>query len=380
MDKAPHVDLTLVMTRSFLSQQDDKAIQPIANQTHTVHGLSTPIHALASKVIGPDKFKFYFREMYHIWRSYKHVKSTKPDLIYTDRSNILIAAIFARFTNIPVVLRLLGIPPSLQSILSGRKPFERLMKWAFRSPFAYVICSQDGSSSEKWMQQALATNIPRVTLLNGVAKPHTLSITHHKEKTLPSRTRPITLTFLGRLETIKKADFFIDAILQLDKKFQNHIAINVIGDGSLKADLEKRIKKSNAQSYTHFTGAIPHEQVHDILSKTDIYISLNQQGHLSNANLEAICHGCCFVIQKTDPKFANDNTFFQLIPEDAVITIEHMAKPSDLSDALNQLIGDQEKLQNLQNRMNTLSQSKLKTWDDRISQELKLLKNIALQI
>ena len=94
----------------------------------------------------------------------------KPDLIYVDHANFLSAAIFSRLLHTPVVYRLMGVYPAMRAALSSRRLSQRVLRWAYRSPFALVICTQDGSGVEPWLDQALHHGIRRAVLLNGVSR------------------------------------------------------------------------------------------------------------------------------------------------------------------------------------------------------------------
>ena len=77
--------------------------------------------------------------------------------------------------------------------------------------------------------------------------------------------------------------------------------INIIGFGSLREKLISKVRKKNLNKKFRFIERLPHKNVFPILKNTDIYISLNRAGNISNANLEAIAACCCIII----PKFKN---------------------------------------------------------------------------
>ena len=92
----------------------------------------------------------------------------RPDLVYLDRANIWSASVLSRFSSIPVVLRVMGITPGMHGTIGNQRLDYRILRWAYRAPFAAVICTQDGSGGEVWLNRILRRSTPRFLLLNGV--------------------------------------------------------------------------------------------------------------------------------------------------------------------------------------------------------------------
>ena len=91
------------------------------------------------------------------------------DLCYFNNGNLLIAALFARLRIARVVLRVMGAYPVMKRIARRARTLgERIERMAYRSPFSHVICSQDGSGGEWFMDNILRPEIPRTMMLNGV--------------------------------------------------------------------------------------------------------------------------------------------------------------------------------------------------------------------
>ena len=59
------------------------------------------------------------------------------------------------------------------------------------------------------------------------------------------------------------------------------------------------LTKKNFYKHFRFLERLPNKHVLPILKKTDIYVSLNRAGNMSNANLEAISACCCMIIPKS---------------------------------------------------------------------------------
>ena len=114
----------------------------------------------------------------------------------------------------------------------------------------------------------------------------------------------------------------------LEKSKDSNIVINIIGFGSLRDKLVSLTKKF----YKHFRflERLPNKHVLPILKKTDIYVSLNRAGNMSNANLEVISACCCMIIPKSQ-KNGIDLYTDNILSEDAVFRINR-------SDDVNGLI------------------------------------------
>lgn len=79
----------------------------------------------------------------------------------------------------------------------------------------------------------------------------------------------LTLGFVGRLEPVKGVQYLLDALKILKKKYNLIPKTILMGDGSLRHDLEQYVKNNNL-SNVHFVGAITN--VADALRHIDILI------------------------------------------------------------------------------------------------------------
>ena len=117
-----------------------------------------------------------WRETIHFIHIFKHFLLYRPDILYFDHGNIWAAGIFARSTRLPVILRAMGVYPSMREAVTTQTPslFQRVLRWNYRAPYAMVICTQDGSGVEKWAAQALSKTVPVSILLNGIPRPQSI--------------------------------------------------------------------------------------------------------------------------------------------------------------------------------------------------------------
>lgn len=81
------------------------------------------------------------------------------------------------------------------------------------------------------------------------------------------KSRKIVITFLGRLEKVKGPDIFVEALISLhnDKNF----TFNIIGDGSLKNDLEREVYDSGLSSVKFLGNISESGKIASILVNSD---------------------------------------------------------------------------------------------------------------
>ena len=101
----------------------------------------------------------------------------------------------------------MGVSPAMWSIANGTTLGARLQRWLLQSPFRLVLCTQDGSGGEFFLRRVLRPSVDLKLLLNGVDM-----VTERMVPVWP-KDRTIVL-FLGRLETIKGAEEFMQAFLR----------------------------------------------------------------------------------------------------------------------------------------------------------------------
>ncbi len=100
----------------------------------------------------------------------------------------------------------------------------------------------------------------------------------------------VTITYTGRLESIKGVDDFLEALVPLKKEYPN-IKLQVVGyykEGNLLVE-----KFQRDVSFTGLRDDIP-----AILSSTDIFVMPSHSEGLSNSIMEAMSSGCACVVSQ----------------------------------------------------------------------------------
>jgi GalNAc-alpha-(1->4)-GalNAc-alpha-(1->3)-diNAcBac-PP-undecaprenol alpha-1,4-N-acetyl-D-galactosaminyltransferase len=349
----------------FLLKSNENIPQNHLNKRASLIGLSVEPLIIQGPSFFPKflgNIRYYLSEIYQYSILRKYLKHQKPDLVYIDRANVLLAAFLSRFHQIPVFLRLLGVPPSLQALLTKPAPSHFLYRWAYRSPFYTVLCSMDGSPGTSWMNKALNPIVPRHCWINGVD-----NVVHP-----PIQSKKIRIVLVARLNYLKQIDKAVKAILALPKTYLEKVHVDIIGDGDQRPNINKLINESIYSKKFTLHGAMPHDNVLSCMANSHIFISLNTHGNLTNTTLEAIRSGLCLILPEADKKSRIDSDTHQFIPKDTVVSLRLNQLESDLTNALQLLIDDPDQIKDRQRLSQKLSQ-KILSKHQRIKNEMRLL-------
>lgn len=373
LDAGPQ-ELRLVLTRG-LAPSDDPRISALRAASKSLKGLRTRPTVLAEGFQRYSALGYWLRECLHALSVWRAAIRFRPDVIYIDRSNILTGAVLARYGKTPVVLRLLGVPPELRKILEGTQLARRVFRWAYGAPFAHVISTLEGSRVVDFMSAALDDAVPRSVMLNGVDRTRGELKSPEVIETIPKGR--VVAIFLGRLEPLKGADLFVDALLALPPERAKSIHGLVVGDGALIGGLKAKVASAGEGDRITFTGPLPHGDVAHALARSDIYVSLNRQGHLSNATLEAMACAVPIVLQEIAEHGDSMDEFASLVPRQAYRAIAPNVGPDELAEALAGLANAPAERKAMGEALESFSKRNLTSWDERIEREVALLRKIA---
>jgi len=258
----------------------------------------------------------------------------------------------------------------MRQCLTPENFIQKFYGWAYKSPFSLVLCTQDGSGVESWTNAALLNSVRREILLNGVddmMPPLTID-----ERLLNIPSGKLVILFIGKLEVYKGCYEFVQSVLLLKENYNNIHAL-IIGVGNESSSLKEIINKEGANDYFTFIDGLPHTQIYAAHSISDIYVSMNYFGNLSNANLEAVQSNDCMIIPASQVDIdivTND------LLKGAVINVP-IKSPISLSNAIDDLIKSEEKRLNMSNAINIIKQDFIWSWKERINTEMSLLRIIA---
>jgi len=316
------------------------------------------------------KIRIILREIRQIILIIYKIYKFKPDILYCDHANIIIAAIFSRMQkHTSVVFRVMGVNNFMRTVISSNKFYHRIYSWAYRSPFSLVICTQDGSGVEKWIRKALLTDARTEILLNGTDALVPIKIVDSKLEKLPSNK--IIIMFIGKLEIYKGCYEFVESILTLLNNEVLNIHALIIGSGTEKEKLLKLIHDANLSNFFTFIDSIPHAQIFYAYSVCDIYVSINHMGSLSNVNLEAIQSNKCMIISEPQEDKGIDK-FTESLLGSSVISVP-INKSDKLFNALLNLINSKSKREEMSRRVSKIKKNFIWSWSERVNAELDIL-------
>lgn len=344
--------------------------------------LKTPIRILSGENAYPawlGRWRATARFIRHLWVTLKEISSWRPDVIYLDRSNVVLGAFLVRFFSQRVVLRVMGITPDMWTMLPMRRPGPAIVRWAYRSRFAHVLCTQDGSGGASWLGELLLPSVPRTILLNGVNReaPGDDPMAVRDEWGI-SREKMLVL-WVSRLEPAKNILLFIEALAAQGREGGRRMEVLIVGEGSQREVAEAMCKDADIDDWVHFTGGLPHDRVLPLYDAADVFVVLNKTGIFSNTTLEALSAGLCILYAKpdhVDDALVNE-MYGKLLPEDGAISLEYSNLADQTCSALVRLAEAPDERARRAKKIKQCADRNIRTWHDRATDEIGILESAA---
>ncbi|MCL6588710.1 MAG: glycosyltransferase [Firmicutes bacterium] len=238
----------------------------------------------------------------------KELEKFKPDVIHVDEPEKIwmgmfrrVAIRYAREHNIPCVAmyhtNYLEYGDDYVAFLPT--PIRYLVYFLFKKLLAFVYHAYNVTlvsnrvTEEKIQKWGIRNNL--YEHLTGIYTAKFDQIHKHKhfferEYGLKELDGKIKLVFCGRLTPDKGWDFTMKAFPMLLKRVdKNKVAILVLGDGPLRQDIEKSLKKT--ANNLHLFGRIPNHKVYQILKHCDIFVTNSQKENSPVSTLEGAAAG-----------------------------------------------------------------------------------------
>jgi len=222
----------------------------------------------------------------------KILKDKKPDIVHTHGVK---ANFFGR-----IAAKKAGISSIVTTVHS-------ILKYDYEHPIAYRLAKILENSTRKSTDYfiAISNNIKDQLIEEGVT-PSKIQIIYHgidtnkfapKEdgnaQALAEQCGKTAHTFLigaiGRLQTVKGFNYFIEACAQLHNKHPNSFRFLLIGEGPQREELEKLVKLRGLNEIFYFTGF--RENVDSCLRALDCYVSSSLSEGLGLSVIEALSTG-----------------------------------------------------------------------------------------
>jgi glycosyltransferase involved in cell wall biosynthesis len=314
------------------------------------------------------------QELFHFSYLFIKILFGRYNLLYIDHANIFFASIAARISKTPVVFRVMGVYPAMRSVMSGKKLAHKFLRWCYKSPFSMVICTQDGSGIEPWLDKALNKNTPVFKLINGVD--HNKNINYKNDLLYDSYLIPrdkFLVLYLGKLEKIKGIYDFIEGFFLANKKCNNALHAIIIGCGIEYDNVLTLLHGHSQSSSVTLIERVSHNKIFQFHEISDIYISPNRLANLTNANLEAMTSGDCIVFPMSQSDTSVDTITDKLLDDSAVYRIKFPPTPNRIEKAIVKLFYSPELRSTLSLNVSDQSSKFIGTWSERINKELKLI-------
>jgi len=357
----PEIELSVIFTAKDARTD---AMLDETTQSLTIPRLGVTARVLRFHAASP------VREFLHAVAVLIAILRLRPDATYFTNANLVAAALAARFGVTQSILRFMGLFPHEKAVADGGG--RAIVRWLYRSPFSLALCTEEGSGAKIYLPRLLKETVPLHVVLNGVDAPETPG---EDRAALCSRAglpddRPLVL-FVGRLESYKGALEFGRAVQAVLSDRPDAFTAVMIGNGSCLEQLQGiRQEIEGAGGCFHLAGDVPHDRVLAWYRASDVYVSLNMHGNLSNANLEAIACGVCLVLPESDPKTSTDLVTDELIPADAAIRLPRNDTAVSLAGVLMTLVDDPERRKRMRKALAKAAPRLSQSWATRIRWEL----------
>jgi len=147
----------------------------------------------------------------------------------------------------------------------------------------------------------------------------------------------INLLFVGRLVPYKGADMLIEAISLLEPTIKNKIILTIVGDGSERDGLEKKVQNLNLGEIVDFTGWVDQQDTLKYYRVSDVFCFPSIREFGGAVVLEAMANGLpCIVVNNGGiGEYVTDETGFRINP----VSREFVIK--ELKVCIEQLVSNQ---------------------------------------
>lgn len=171
------------------------------------------------------------------------------------------------------------------------------------------------------------------------------------------------LLTVNRLSEQKRVDRSIKLLEQLpdDRK----LCLIIVGDGTLRSELEELSKKIKSSHRVIFTGAVHHNEIVKYYNACDIFLSTNETNNAVNPLFEAMMTGCCIVT-------INNGDTADFVKKDSGILMEqnHLHK---MPNVVAELLSNPVKRKVLGENARKHAMNTMQDWDERMANELDII-------
>lgn len=147
-------------------------------------------------------------------------------------------------------------------------------------------------TSQLYTEQAQLKKRNHFTIYN--ALPTGISISRQAK----SQDRPLTIGVVSRLENIKGMDLVVPAFVQV-KACHPEMQLLIVGDGSLRKQMEEQVHKAGLEKAVEFAGRQPQEKLSSYYDRIDILLMPSRSEGFGLTAIEGMARRCVVVAART---------------------------------------------------------------------------------
>ena len=202
----------------------------------------------------------------------EHLKTGEYDIVYERYAfYMIVTSILAKRYKVPFVLE----ANEVSGIENRARPQTFPALCAFFESILFKRCARILTVSSSLKQKILAQQVPdeNVFIVPNAIDMGLVKVTEQHEafKQQYNLNGKVTLGVVGWFDTWDRLDFLADAFTDLKQEFEN-IALLVVGDGPVLADVKAKVKKAGLEDSVVFTGAVSRDVIFDHLALFDIAV------------------------------------------------------------------------------------------------------------
>jgi len=145
--------------------------------------------------------------------------------------------------------------------------------------------------------------------------------------------RPVRIHFQGRLVEQKRPGRLVDAVAQSDGDWR----LTVGGDGPLRGELERRVRRAGIGDRVEFLGYVPDADLPARYARSDVFVLPSAYEGMPLTVLEALASGTPVVASPRAATDVVDDAVGQVVeptPERLALTLDGLARDRDAVDAM----------------------------------------------
>lgn len=262
-----------------------------------------------------------------------------------------------RFLKKIVILKLFGIFTYFNSNFI-KKIFLIPEKLSFLLPFDFIFCIDDGSGGEKLRK---ITGFPKEKF-KILKNSYPLSW-----RDIELKEKEKIVIGVSALEKCKGFDYFIKAAKEVLKKRKDVIFL-ICGEGSEEKNLKRLIKKYGIENNFKILGGIPHPMMPNFYLKAKIFVSTNIYGNKTIPVIEAMLFSIPPIVFeiREEKDLIKDGINGFLVP---------LKDYKKISEKITLLLEDDNLIKEIGKRARDFILKNFKSWEERIKEEIDIIKN-----